>query len=73
MLENGVYFDTASDKLENTEKLKHKITELREKVAIITEELEAIKADETFNTIEEIDDWDAYFNEVRENLEKEYG
>jgi len=73
MLENGVYFDTASDKLENTEKLKHKITELREKVAIITEELEAIKADETFNTIEEIDNWDAYFNEVRENLEKEYG
>ena len=72
MLENGIYFDTASDKLENTEKLKHKITELREKVTIITEELEAIKADETFNTIEDIDDWDAYFNEVRENLEKEY-
>ena len=72
MLENGVYFDTASDKLENIEKLKHRIIELREKVVIITEELEAIKKDETFNTIEEIDDWDAYFNEVRENLEKEY-
>ena len=72
MLENGVYFDTASDKLENVEKLKHKITELREKVATVTEELKAIKKDETFNTIEEINDWDTYFNEVRENLEKEY-
>jgi len=72
MLENGVYFEVASDKLENTEKLKHKIAELRAKVAAITEELEAIKEDETYKTIEEIDDWDAYFNEVRENLEKEY-
>ena len=72
MLENGVYFDTASDKLMNTEKLKHKIAELREKVATVTQELKAIKEDETFNIIEEIDDWDAYFNEIHENLEKEY-
>jgi hypothetical protein len=72
MLENGVYFEVASDKLENTDKLKHKIAELRAKVAAVTEELEAIKKDETYKTIEEIDDWDAYFNEVRENLEKEY-
>jgi len=72
MLENGVYFNTTSDKLENTEKLKHKIAELREKVAIITQELEAIKEDETFCIIKEIDDWDIYFNEVREKLKEEY-
>jgi len=72
MLENGVYFNTSSDKLENAEKLKHKIAELREKVALITQELEAIKEDETFCIIKEIDDWDTYFNEVRENLEEDY-
>ena len=60
----------SSDKLENAEKLKHKIAELREKVALITQELEAIKEDETFCIIKEIDDWDTYFNEVRENLEE---
>ena len=72
MLENGVYFDIASDKLENTDKLKHKITQLREKVDAITQELEAIKADETFNTIQAIEDWDAYFVQMRDALEQEY-
>jgi hypothetical protein len=72
MLENGVYFDIASDTLENTDKLKHKITQLREKVDAITQELEAIKADETFNTIQAIEDWDAYFVQMREALEQEY-
>ncbi len=72
MLENGVYFDIASDKLENTDKLKHKITQLREKVDAITQELETIKADETFNTIQAIEDWDAYFVQMRDALEQEY-
>ena len=72
MLENGVYFDIASDTLENKEKLKNKIAQLREKVTAINEELQAIKEDETFNTIEEIEDWDAYFAQLREALEMEY-
>ena len=72
ILKNGVYFDIASDKLENTDKLKHKITQLREKVDAITQELEAIKADETFNTIQAIEDWDAYFVQMRDALEQEY-
>jgi len=72
MLENGVYFDIASDTLENTDKLKHKITQLREKVDAITQELEAIKADETFNSIQAIEDWDAYFVQMRDALEQEY-
>ena len=72
MLENGVYFELASDKLENRDKLKHKIAELRAKVADTTQELETIKADETFNTIQAIEDWDVYFVQMREALEQEY-
>lgn len=72
MLENGVYFDAASDSLQDAEKLKHKITHLEEILDDITQELEAIKEDETYQTIEEIEDWDAYFAEVREALESEY-
>ena len=72
MLENGVYFDAASDTLQDTEKLKYKIDHLEEVLADITQELEAIKDDETYQTIVEIADWDVYFNEVHEQLEREY-
>jgi len=72
MLENGVYFDAASDKLQDVEKLKYKIVHLTELFDDISQELEDIKDDETYKTIEEIEDWDAYFAEVREALESEY-
>ena len=72
MLENGVYFDAASDKLQDAEKLKYKIDHLTEVLADISDDLEVIKEDETYKTIEEIEDWDAYFAEVREALESEY-
>ncbi|MDQ7047261.1 MAG: hypothetical protein Q9M39_06455 [Sulfurovum sp.] len=72
MLETGVYFDAESDTLKDTEKLKHKIVHLTELLTEISQELEAIKDDETYQTIEEIEDWDVYFSEVREALESEY-
>lgn len=72
MLENGVYLDAASDKLQDAEKLKHKIVHLTDVLAEITQELEDIQEDETYQTIEEIEDWDAYFLEVREALVSEY-
>jgi len=72
MLENGVYFDAASDKLQDTEKLKYKIAHLTDVLAEISDDLEAIQDDETYQTIEEIEDWDAYFSQVREALEREY-
>jgi len=72
MLENGVYFDAASDSLQDVEKLKYKIVHLTELFADISQELEDIRDDETYKTIEEIEDWDAYFAEVREALESEY-
>ena len=72
MLENGVYFDAASDSLQDVEKLKYKISHLTVVLADISDDLEAIKEDETYRTIEEIEDWDDYFAEVREALESEY-
>lgn len=72
MLENGVYFDAQSDTLQDAEKLKHKIVHLTDVLADISQELEDIRDDETYKTIEEIEDWDVYFSEVREALESEY-
>jgi curved DNA-binding protein CbpA len=72
MLENGVYFDAASDSLQDVEKLKYKIVHLTELFADISQELEDIRADETYQTIEEIENWDDYFDEVRKALESEY-
>ncbi len=71
MLKQGVYFPTKSSYFQ--EKVSQwKVARFEEKVVAITLELEAIKADETFKTIEEINDWDAYFDEVRKKLEEEY-
>ena len=61
-----------SDSLKDAEKLKHKIVHLTELLADIKQDLEAIKDDETYQTIEEIEDWDVYFSKVREALESEY-
>jgi len=72
MLKNGMYLEVASDKLENTDKLKYKIDELRSKIAKTTQELETIEEDEIYTTIEDMEDWDEYFEELRENLEREY-
>ena len=32
----------------------------------------ALQEDETFHTIQEIDEWDAYFEEKKEKLEEHY-
>ena len=36
------------------------------------EEINELKEDETFNTIQDIADWDAYFQERKEQLDEKY-
>ena len=70
-LETGTSFEVSSDKINDKEILKEKIKEFREELQNIQEELEDIKANETFQTIAELDDWDEYFEELKSVLEEE--
>lgn len=71
MLENGGGFDIASDSINDKGVLKAKIDELRSKINEISEEIEQIKNDDTFHTIQELDDWDNYFSELKSELSQE--
>jgi myosin heavy subunit len=71
MLENGGGFDIASEAINNKELLRIKIEELRIKIDEVADEIEEIKTDETFTTIQELDDWDEYFEKVKEELDEE--
>jgi len=70
-LETGTRFEILSDKINDKEILKEKIKEFREELQNIQEELEDIQANETFQTIAELNDWDKYFEELRGGLEEE--
>ena len=70
-LENGIAFDVASDKIDDKKILKAKINELREKIDSINEEIADIKEDEIYKTISELDDWDEYFEGIKNTLEEE--
>ena len=72
MLENGAYSNTESDKLQDIDKLKFKIAQLTDVLSSITDDLESINENETYKVIEEIDNWEIYFTEVREALKVEY-
>ena len=71
-LENGTSFDVASDKIDDKKILKNKIKEFREKISVIEQELDRINEDESFQTIENIEDMDNYFERLKEELEEEY-
>ncbi len=70
-LEKGIKFDIASDSIDDAEILKEKIDELKKKVQQEKVELDEIKNDESYEIIEELDDWDVYFEELKTNLEDE--
>ena len=70
-LDNGNGFDMASDTITDKAVLKFKIANLRNIIIIIEQEIEEIRADEAFEIIDEIEDWDVYFEDIKEQLEKE--
>ena len=78
-LENGTHFELASDKINDKELLKAKIDSIRENIEALRMELTEIKEDETYKTLQEIDDLESYFDEMKdlllqemERLQKEY-
>lgn len=70
-LENGRGFEVSSDRINNKEQLKEKIKEYKANIANIESEIEEILQDETYQTITTLDDWDAYFDDLKNDLEAE--
>jgi len=70
-LENGTGFTVSSDAIDDAKTLKAKIDEIKSKLYEVELEVEEIQKDETFTTLSELDDWDAYFDELKEELQEE--
>lgn len=70
-LESGTTLTTASDVIEDKETLKNKVKEFKNAIAELKGEIEEIQKDDTFQIIAELDDWDAYFEELKSKLNKE--
>lgn len=77
-LESGTTFKTVSSDIEDMELLVSKIKEFKQNISDLEEEIEHIKLDDTFTTISSLDNWDEYFEELKNklaeqktNLEKE--
>ncbi len=71
-LKSGKGFNTGSDIINDKEILKEKIIEIRRKISETETEIDEMKTDETFQTIQEIEDWDAYFVEMEASLQEKY-
>ncbi|MCI5763967.1 hypothetical protein [Actinobacillus porcinus] len=48
-----------------------KFQRLREKIQVLEAEIYAIKESEEYQTISDIEDWDEYFDHIREQLKGE--
>lgn len=70
-LKNGTGFTVSSDAIDDVKILKAKIDEIKSKLHEVVLEVEEIQKDETFTTLSELDDWNAYFDELRKELQEE--
>ncbi len=70
-LEKDILSTNKGDKLTDKNKLRETVNRLRIKVKILESEILTIKQSETFKTINNIDNWDDYFNFTKENLHRE--
>ena len=58
-----------SDSIDDKEILRAKLEEFKENIFILEEEIEDIKLDDTFVTISELDNWDEYFEDLKNELQ----
>ncbi len=71
-LKSGAGFDLASDTITDKALLRSKIEAMREKMQSLRREVDALKNEETFEVIQGLEDWDEYFDAVRQQLAEEY-
>ncbi len=70
-LEKGNFFHSRSETVSEVALLKSAIALLARKVKVLETEIVEIKSSETFVTIVGIEDWDAYFKDLKEKLQGE--
>ncbi len=70
-LESSSTFNVTSDVIDNSELLKQKIQELKEKIDILKAEILDILEDENYIAVTSIDNYNEYFNDLREKLQIE--
>lgn len=58
-----------SDSIDDKEILRAKLEEFKENISNLEEEIEDIKLDDTFVTISELDNWDEYFEDLKNELQ----
>jgi hypothetical protein len=71
-LKSGNGFELASDTITDKALLKKKIESLRGTLATLQREVDDLQADETFEIIRNVTDWDEYFDNIRQQLTEEY-
>lgn len=71
-LEDTKGLDAISSSTSDKEILKFKTTELKKKIKELQVEIEEIQNDETYYTINGLDDWGSYFDEMKSGLQDEY-
>ena len=70
-LEKGNYFKSKSETISEKDNLMAEIAKLRRQIKALENEIISIKHNDTFKTINSIDDWDTYFNITKEKLQIE--
>lgn len=70
-LEQGNFFKSRTASISEKEKLQLEIRRLREKIQVLEAEIYVIKESEEYQTISDIEDWDEYFDRIREQLKDE--
>ena len=71
-LESGYGFDIASDTINDKNILKSRIEDIKGEIDGIIQDIEAIKNDDIYKTIQKLDDWDEYFEQLKSEIKNEY-
>lgn len=70
-LKRNLIFDFDSNKLNSTELLRNKISDLKEKIELVKLEINNILSSDTYKTITNINNWNEYFDELKIQLLEE--
>lgn len=70
-LEKGNYFKSRSETVSEKDLIKAAIAKLSKQIKQLETDIIEIKESETYKIVSEIEDWDKYFTEVKEQLQTE--
>jgi predicted amino acid-binding ACT domain protein len=71
-LEKGNFFKSKSELVQEKDLLRAAIAKLKIQIKILETDIISIKESETFKTVINIEDWDDYFQNIKEKLQREF-